>query len=155
TLPGHQQHQAAAALGLPATDAARLRRARHRRQKPDLPLRKARVLHHRQGGRGPLHEDPDQCPRPPQAGGGAPGSQGFGGLSVASSGRAWWLAGLLVLAAAAHATAAGPDWTSNGGTPEGRPKGAPAFALPDLDGRSVALADLRGKVTLVFFWATW
>src|SRR4029450_3214664 len=108
-----------------------------RRQKPDLPLRKARVLHHRQGGRGPLHEDPDQCPRPPQAGGGAPGSQGVGGLSVASSGRAWWLAGLLVLAAAAHATAAGPDWTSIRATPHEPPKAAPDFAPTHLDRRSL------------------
>ena len=35
------------------------------------------------------------------------------------------------------------------------PKPAPEFSLPDLDGRPVALAELRGKVTLVFFWATW
>jgi cytochrome oxidase Cu insertion factor (SCO1/SenC/PrrC family) len=76
-------------------------------------------------------------------------------MSLASSGRAWWLAGLLLLAAAAHATAAGPDWTSIGATPYEPPKAAPAFTLPDLDGRSVALADLRGKVALIFFWATW
>ncbi len=34
-------------------------------------------------------------------------------------------------------------------------RSAPTFALPDLDGEAHALADLRGKVVLVNFWATW
>ena len=48
-----------------------------------------------------------------------------------------------------------PDWASFKAVPYEPPKPAPEFSLPDLDGRPVALADLRGKVTLVFFWATW
>jgi cytochrome oxidase Cu insertion factor (SCO1/SenC/PrrC family) len=32
---------------------------------------------------------------------------------------------------------------------------APAFALPDLEGRTHRLEDLRGKTVLLFFWATW
>ena len=32
---------------------------------------------------------------------------------------------------------------------------SPPFALPDLEGGQVRLADLRGKVVLLFYWATW
>lgn len=32
---------------------------------------------------------------------------------------------------------------------------APNFQLRDLEGRMVALSDLRGKVVLINFWATW
>ncbi|GAA4414178.1 hypothetical protein GCM10023187_43300 [Nibrella viscosa] len=32
---------------------------------------------------------------------------------------------------------------------------APAFALNDLDGNKIALADLKGKIVVVDFWATW
>ena len=34
-------------------------------------------------------------------------------------------------------------------------KPAPGFALKDLDGNPVSLADLKGKPVLVTFWATW
>jgi thiol-disulfide isomerase/thioredoxin len=32
---------------------------------------------------------------------------------------------------------------------------APEIALPDVDGKPVRLSELRGKVVLVNFWATW
>ena len=37
--------------------------------------------------------------------------------------------------------------------PTGEP--APSFSLEDLDGDQISLADQRGKVVLVDFWATW
>jgi thiol-disulfide isomerase/thioredoxin len=35
----------------------------------------------------------------------------------------------------------------------GRP--APAFKLPDLNGRSISLDQFKGKIVLLDFWATW
>ena len=32
---------------------------------------------------------------------------------------------------------------------------APAFRLTTVDGRPLALADLRDRVVLLYFWATW
>jgi cytochrome oxidase Cu insertion factor (SCO1/SenC/PrrC family) len=32
---------------------------------------------------------------------------------------------------------------------------APAFGLATLDSRPLRLADLRGRVVLLYFWATW
>ena len=31
----------------------------------------------------------------------------------------------------------------------------PGFTLEDLHGKRVALADLKGQVVLLYFWATW
>jgi cytochrome oxidase Cu insertion factor (SCO1/SenC/PrrC family) len=60
-------------------------------------------------------------------------------------------AGLLAL----PALAAGPDFEALEVQPYHPPKPAPAFTLPDLDGKARSLAESRGKVVLLFFWATW
>lgn len=39
--------------------------------------------------------------------------------------------------------------------PEPSRNAAPAFSLKDADGRTVSLADYKGKVVLLNFWATW
>jgi cytochrome oxidase Cu insertion factor (SCO1/SenC/PrrC family) len=51
--------------------------------------------------------------------------------------------------------AAAPDFASMNVLPYDAPKPAPAFTLPDLQGKTVRLADLKGKVVLLFYWATW
>jgi len=51
--------------------------------------------------------------------------------------------------------AAAPDFAALDIQRYDPPKPAPGFSLPDLDGRPVRLADLHGKVILLFYWATW
>jgi len=61
--------------------------------------------------------------------------------------------GALLLAA--QAAAATPNWPALDAEAYEPPKAAPALALPDPDGKVTRLEDLRGKVVLLFFWATW
>ena len=60
---------------------------------------------------------------------------------------------LLGVLAASGVSAA--DFESVGLVPYEPPKAAPSFSLPDLDGKPRSLEGLRGKVVLLFFWATW
>ena len=62
---------------------------------------------------------------------------------------------LTTLVLATAAAGAAPDYAAVQVQPYTEPKPAPAFALPDLQGRTHRLEDLRGKVVMVFFWATW
>ncbi|HEY7520214.1 MAG TPA: redoxin domain-containing protein [Methylomirabilota bacterium] len=60
-----------------------------------------------------------------------------------------------VLLAAAVPALAAPDFASLQVQQYDPPRPAPAFSLPDLKGRNATLAELRGKVVMLFFWATW
>lgn len=53
------------------------------------------------------------------------------------------------------AVAAGPDFAGMRVQPYDPPIPAPAFALTDLEGKTVRLENLRSKVVLLYFWATW
>jgi peroxiredoxin len=59
---------------------------------------------------------------------------------------------LTLMLLAAPAPAATPAQTM---TPVADRPAAPDFALKDMDGKPHRLSDLRGKVVLVNFWATW
>ena len=63
--------------------------------------------------------------------------------------------GLAVTLLLAGAVAAAPDFDSMRAQAYAPPKPAPQFTLPDLDGKSHSLAELRGKVVMLYFWATW
>jgi len=66
-----------------------------------------------------------------------------------------WAAVVGMLLLAAQTAAAAPNWAALDAQLYESPKPAPAFALPDPDGKVTRLEDLRGKVVLLFFWATW
>jgi cytochrome oxidase Cu insertion factor (SCO1/SenC/PrrC family) len=69
--------------------------------------------------------------------------------------RASLVALATVVVLTAVAAAAAPDFASLQIQPYEPPKPAPAFSLPDLEGKTQTLESLRGKVVLLFFWATW
>jgi cytochrome c biogenesis protein CcmG, thiol:disulfide interchange protein DsbE len=62
---------------------------------------------------------------------------------------------LLAALLATPAVAAGPDFAGMQVQSYDPPKAAPPLALPSLDGKTVRLEDLKGKVVMVVFWATW
>ena len=65
-------------------------------------------------------------------------------ISTIALAAAIFLAGSFLSAPGSTVLAAGP---------EGHP--APEFKLPDLDGKTVSLADFKNKVVLLTFWASW
>ena len=65
------------------------------------------------------------------------------------------LPGLVLALLLPLAASAAPDFAAMNIERYDPPKAAPAFTLPGLDGTPVRLADLKGKVVLLFYWATW
>jgi cytochrome c biogenesis protein CcmG/thiol:disulfide interchange protein DsbE len=61
----------------------------------------------------------------------------------------------LVLLLIPPGAAAAPDWSALGVQPYQPRKPAPEFTLPETGGGQVSLGDRRGKLVLLFFWATW
>jgi len=60
-----------------------------------------------------------------------------------------------VLLATVAVCSAAPDFAGMQVQPYDPPKPAPAFSLHDLEGKVRSLGDYRGKVLMLFFWATW
>ncbi|MBI4611455.1 MAG: redoxin domain-containing protein [Candidatus Rokubacteria bacterium] len=69
--------------------------------------------------------------------------------------RGFALASLAIALLATATLGDEPDFAALGIQRYAPPKPAPPFALPDLNGRTVRLEDLRGKVVLLYFWTTW
>ena len=70
--------------------------------------------------------------------------------------KGWPAAVFVALALLRPVLAAGaPDFAALSIQRYDATKAAPAFTLPDLDGKKVQLADYKGKVVLLFYWATW
>ncbi len=85
------------------------------------------------------------------------GPQGSGPRSAIKQWKEWTLLAILllfvVILAAVFLTREGKKGPRPGTIREGSV--APDFTLPALDGGHVSLAEQKGKVVLVHFWATW
>jgi cytochrome oxidase Cu insertion factor (SCO1/SenC/PrrC family) len=72
-----------------------------------------------------------------------------------AAGRAILALALGALAAAPVPGAAADPWDALAVAKPTTRVEAPGFTLPDLAGRPVSLEALRGRVVLLYFWATW
>ena len=75
------------------------------------------------------------------------GGYGAGALGVAGA--------LLLVFAGPPASAAGDPFAAMDAHRSALEVQAPGFRLQKLDGKALALEDLKGKVVLLYFWRTW
>ena len=76
-------------------------------------------------------------------------------MRIMTTARRGLVAGITVTLLLAGIAAAAADFASMKVQAYNPPKPAPPFSLPGLDGKTQSLAELRGKVVMLFFWATW
>lgn len=69
-------------------------------------------------------------------------------MAVQRSQRCTFLAAILLLLAGCHSSSRPGAKTESGAT-------APDFSVTDINGHKLTLADYKGKVVLLNFWATW
>ena len=73
--------------------------------------------------------------------------------------RKWVMIGLVGLALGVPTGVLGPDqvWAQGANIFQSyaKPQPLPDFSLEDLSGKMVQIKDCRGKVILLYFWATW
>jgi hypothetical protein len=56
----------------------------------------------------------------------------------------------------ARAAAVDPAlWEAVGVIRSAAPTAAPGFTLNDLDGKAATLSEFRGRLVMLYFWATW
>jgi cytochrome oxidase Cu insertion factor (SCO1/SenC/PrrC family) len=66
-----------------------------------------------------------------------------------------FLALLLVSSPTMADTSDAELWRAIGVSPAAKPVKAPSFTLRDLAGHAVSLDQFRGRVVMLYFWATW
>ncbi len=77
-------------------------------------------------------------------------------MSTRRNGWAVVILGVSLVASSAAATASGAArWDAVGVRPATKTVPAASFSLHDIAGHAVSLDQFRGRVVMLYFWATW
>ena len=101
----------------------------------------------------PTDEPPPPPPTDEAPRAGQPGASRFG--SLLAFGLTLVGAAALMFAAHRYASRQAPTTGGTPGQAQGVGLSAPDFMLKDIQGNTFRMADLKGKVVIVDFWATW